>query len=148
MLDSNSSLRLDGSNIAAFFKSRSWTVWRIIGIEGKTTENLFSYGTLQTEAVQLATFGRRLQGRPDVLIGYRLTTIPIEDKNIVSMTGTTHHRNVQFTGISSDIVEGTMFTVTKEELKEADAYEAADDFKRVVGQMGSGVKAWVYLNST
>lgn len=29
------------------------------------TENLFSYGTLQSEAVQLATFGRRLEGTVD-----------------------------------------------------------------------------------
>jgi hypothetical protein len=37
-----------------------------------TTEKLFSYGTLQYEAVQLDTFGRTLLGQKDVLLGYRL----------------------------------------------------------------------------
>ena len=32
---------------------------------------LFSYGTLQQEDVQLATFGRRLTGVSDALVGYR-----------------------------------------------------------------------------
>lgn len=31
-----------------------------------TTELLFSYGTLQLESVQLATFGRKLVGAADV----------------------------------------------------------------------------------
>ena len=31
---------------------------------------LFSYGTLQQEAVQLATFGRLLRGSPDELVGF------------------------------------------------------------------------------
>jgi hypothetical protein len=35
-------------------------------------EYLFSYGTLQDEAVQLATFGRRLSGEPEVLEGFRI----------------------------------------------------------------------------
>jgi len=34
--------------------------------ETPTTELLFSYGTLQLEAVQLSTFGRTLVGTPDV----------------------------------------------------------------------------------
>ena len=42
-------------------------------------EQLFTYGTLQLEEVQLETFGRRLEGRPDDLIGYRLVKITIED---------------------------------------------------------------------
>lgn len=36
------------------------------------SEKLFSYGTLQQETVQLSTFGRKLQGTADVLIGYHL----------------------------------------------------------------------------
>ena len=46
-------------------------------------ENLFSYGTLQTDAVQLETFGRKLAGSPDVLSGYRLSLIPIHDAAVV-----------------------------------------------------------------
>lgn len=100
------------------------------------TESLFSYGTLQTPAVQLATFGRRLQGRPDTLVGYRLTTI---------RSGAAEHRNLQFTGSASDYVEGTVFEVTMKELEQADAYEPAD-YERVSVKLNSGLDAWVYLN--
>jgi hypothetical protein len=41
-------------------------------------EKLFSYGTLQQEGVQLATFGRKLEGRPDQLNGYKLGLLEIE----------------------------------------------------------------------
>src|SRR5689334_5312839 len=40
--------------------------------EEQPAELLFAYGTLQQEAVQLATFGRRLEGVEDALPGYRL----------------------------------------------------------------------------
>ena len=100
------------------------------------TEKLFSYGTLQIEAVQLATFGRRLQGQPDTLVGYRLTTI---------RSGSADHRNLQFTGKASDYVEGMVFDVTRKELEQADAYEP-DGYERVSVKLKSGQDAWVYLN--
>ena len=106
---------------------------------------MFAYGTLQTEAVQLATFGRRLAGQPDALVGYSLTMIQIEDQDFVAASGTAHHRNLQFTGSASALVEGTVFTLTKKELEQADAYEPAG-YKRVLAQLKSGMQAWVYLN--
>ena len=108
-------------------------------------ENLFTYGTLQLEEVQLDTFGRKLEGRPDVLIGYRLVKITIEDEDFVAKSGTAEHRNLQFTGNASDFVEGTVFGVTKEELEQADAYEP-EGYKRVLVQSNSGLKVWVYFN--
>lgn len=111
-----------------------------------TTENLFSYGTLQLEEVQLATFGRRLEGKPDVLVGYRLRMIEIQDRDFVKKSGTAHHRNIQFTGITSDFVDGTVFKVAMKELEQADAYEPAG-YKRVPVKLKSGLNAWVYLNS-
>jgi len=119
-----------------------------MSLEEKETENLFSYGTLQKEAVQLATFRRRLEGNPDILIGYSLTMIPIQDQNVVAKIGATHHRNIQFTGIASDLVEGTVFTVTRKELEQADAYEVPADYIRVLVQLRSGVNAWVYVHRT
>ena len=116
-----------------------------------TTENLFSYGTLQSEAVQLATFGRRLEGTADRLIGYRVTLIPtgvpISKQQLPASLGAKHHRNIQFTGIESDIVEGTTFTVTKHELELADNYETVAGYKRVLVQPASGKNAWVYLHA-
>ncbi|HEU4872996.1 MAG TPA: gamma-glutamylcyclotransferase family protein [Pyrinomonadaceae bacterium] len=108
-------------------------------------EQLFTYGTLQLDDVQLATFGRRLEGRSDVLIGYRLLKITIEDEDFVVKSGTAEHRNLQFTGNSSDFVEGTVFSVTMEELEKSDAYEP-EGYERVLVQLKSGTNAWIYLN--
>ena len=55
------------------------------------TENLFSYGTLQSEAVQLATLGRRLEGNADRLIGYRVIMLAISDHK-PGTNGASHHR--------------------------------------------------------
>lgn len=109
----------------------------------ETTENLFAYGTLQTEAVQLSLFGRRLNGQEDALVGYRLTIIRIDDQAFVAKSGSADHRSLQFTGDSLDFVEGTAFAVTKSELLQADAYEPAG-YTRTLVQLRSGLKAWVY----
>lgn len=119
----------------------------IMSFENTGPENLFSYGTLQREEIQLSTFGRRLEGKPDALVGYKLTAIPIKDQNVIATSGDTHYRNIQSTGIVSDIIEGTVFTVTVKELEKADIYEQDADYKRMLVELESGVKAWVYLNS-
>lgn len=96
------------------------------------TESLFSYGTLQLDEVQLATFGRRLEGKRDVLAGYRV---------VMTKLG---HRNLQFTGNLSDLVEGVVFAVTMKELEQSDAYEP-EGYERVQVQLASGTSTWVYL---
>lgn len=110
----------------------------------RTAQNLFAYGTLQTEAVQLSIFGRRLHGTKDALVGYRLKTVTIDDHDFVSLSGAADHRNLEFTGDPSDSVEGTVFKVTEAELELSDAYEPAG-YKRVLVQSRSGVNVWVYL---
>ncbi len=50
-------------------------------------EYLFSYGTLQDEAVQLTIFGRRLSGEPEVLEGFRIDCLMIEDEEVVATSG-------------------------------------------------------------
>ena len=105
---------------------------------------LFAYGTLQTEAVQLSTFGRTLHGKPDALPGYRLQMIRIKDEDFAAASGTAVHRNLEFTGNSTDAVAGTVFEVTHSELEHSDAYEPAG-YKRGLVQLRSGLKAWVYL---
>ena len=114
-------------------------------MEPQKTENLFTYGTLQLEEVQFATFGRKLEGRPDVLIGYRVVMITIKDKDFVTKSGTAEHRNLQFTGDESHRLEGTVFPVTQEELEKSDAYEP-DGYERVLVRLQSGTNAWIYLN--
>src|SRR5262249_10868462 len=105
---------------------------------------IFAYGTLQTLAVQRSTFGRRLSGKSDVLVGYLLRMIRIDDREFVAASGTADHRNLEFTGNDSDVVEGTVFTVTTSELEQADAYEPAG-YQRSLVQLRSGLNAWVYF---
>lgn len=108
-------------------------------------ENLFTYGMLQKEEVQLATFGRKLEGHADALPLYTLKMIEIKDQDFVAKSGTAIHRNLQFTGDPSDFVEGTVYSVTQKELEQSDAYEPAG-YKRVLVQLRSGANAWVYVN--
>ena len=63
----------------------------------------------------------------------------------MATTGATHHRNFQSTGVASDVVEGAVFAVTKQELEQADEYEKAAGYGRVLVQLESGVSGWVYL---
>jgi hypothetical protein len=52
---------------------------------------LFSYGTLQLEEVQRATYGRLLEGEPDVLVGYRLVPLTITAPEVVALSGEPVH---------------------------------------------------------
>ena len=110
-------------------------------------ELLFSYGTLQSEAIQLATFGRKLHGAEDALVGYRVKIIRIEDLDFVAASGTEAHRDLEFTGDPADYVEGTVYKVTPSELEQADAYEP-NGYKRVLVQSRAGRNVWVYLQTT
>lgn len=109
-------------------------------------EHLFSYGTLQSESVQLSTFGRRLNGSADALVGYRLRMIQIADKEFVAASGAEYHRTLEFTDNPSDLVEGTVLAVTQQELEQADAYEPTS-YERVQVKLRSGTKAWVYQSN-
>ena len=109
------------------------------------TELLFAYGTLQQEAVQLATFGRKLEGKADAVCSYSLRMIHVADADFVAASGTANHRNLEFTGDPADVVEGTAFIVTSTELQQADAYEPTGYTRHLV-QLRSGLTAWVYLS--
>jgi gamma-glutamylcyclotransferase (GGCT)/AIG2-like uncharacterized protein YtfP len=110
------------------------------------TERLFSYGTLQLEAVQLATFGRLLNGQPDHLPGYALSQLKIQDAAVVATSGKTHHPIVVRTGHARDRVEGTVLLITADELAHADAYEVKE-YRRDRVALASGISAWVYVDA-
>lgn len=109
------------------------------------TENLFSYGTLQQEAVQLATFNRLLTPCTDELLGYKLEMIEIKDEAVLAKSGLSHHPILKHTGNVTDCIKGSVFAITKKELHQADAYEV-DDYKRIAVQLSSGKTAWVYVS--
>lgn len=104
---------------------------------------LFSYGTLQQEAVQLSTFGRRLQGRPDELVGFELSVFEVKDPAFVATSGKAHHAIVRFNGRDDSRVTGTVLELTDVELTSADTYEP-EGYQRVSTTLASGRQAWVY----
>ena len=107
---------------------------------------LFSYGTLQQEAVQLSTFGRLLRGEPDELIGFEQAFFKIEDLEFVATSGTAHHAIVRFNGRHDSRVSGTVFEVSDSELARADEYEPAG-YTRISTMLASGRRAWVYADA-
>ena len=107
--------------------------------------SLFSYGTLRYEKVQLETFGRILEGQPDRLIGYRLSSVKITDPKVLAMSGEAVHPMLIWTGDTGDEVDGVVFQVSQAELQKADAYEVAD-YQRVEAPLQSGGKTWVYVS--
>ncbi len=110
-------------------------------------ENLFSYGTLQSEAVQLATFNRTLTGTPDLLSGHALSLVEIDDPQVVATSGKTHHPIVHYTGAIEDTVAGTVFQITAAELRQSDEYEVGA-YVRTAVVLASGLHAWVYVSAT
>jgi gamma-glutamylcyclotransferase (GGCT)/AIG2-like uncharacterized protein YtfP len=111
-----------------------------------TTIHLFSYGTLRQEKVQLETFGRRLEGRPDALPGYRREMVRITDPRVIATSGADHHPIVVPSDDPADAIDGAVFEITVAELAAADAYEVSD-YKRVAVRLKSGLDAFVYVQA-
>jgi hypothetical protein len=107
---------------------------------------LFSYGTLQQDDVQLATFGRLLCGRPDVLPGYERSLVAIEDPGVVATSGKSHHPIIRRSGNAGDRIDGTVYEITDAELTSADTYEDTA-YRRDEVTLDSGTKAWVYVDA-
>lgn len=107
---------------------------------------LFSYGTLQDRAVQLASFGRELAGSSDALPGYTTSLLAIRDQSVIEKSGKSHHAIAERSGNLSDQVPGMVFRITPEELLAADRYEVSD-YTRVQVTLKSGLRAWAYVRA-
>ncbi len=117
-----------------------------MNINDTHTEKLFSYGTLQYESVQQANFGRKLQGKMDSIVGFKLEQVTITDPHVLAVSGEATHPVMKHTGNASDQIAGVVFDISPKELEQADAYEVAD-YKRILVQLNSGVQAWVYVSA-
>jgi hypothetical protein len=51
-----------------------------------------------------------------------------------------------YTGRAADVVSGTVFAVTPDEIQNADSYEVTA-VKRVAVVLESGVRAWAYVDA-
>jgi gamma-glutamylcyclotransferase (GGCT)/AIG2-like uncharacterized protein YtfP len=108
---------------------------------------LFAYGTLRHRQVQLALFGRELDGKPDALVGYKLSPLQITDPMVVAISGTSQHTMLCETGDSRDQVPGLVFEVSPGEITAADEFEVSD-VKRVSLRLASGKEAFVYVSAS
>jgi predicted enzyme related to lactoylglutathione lyase len=123
-----------------------WEPRAVTAVSEVPTELLFSYGTLQLDAVQMATFGRQLAGTSDALERFELVPLTIADESVVAISGKAVHTMAKFTGRTADVISGTVFRVSPDELRNADRYEVAA-VKRVALVLQSGVTAWVYVDA-
>ena len=55
------------------------------------SDRLFSYGTLQQDEVQLASFGRLLKGAADALVGFKQEMVEITDPDVLAKSGKRFH---------------------------------------------------------
>ncbi len=114
-----------------------------MGAGERHDQRLFCYGTLRVEKVQLAVFGRRLEGEPDAVAGFRLDSVEIDDPALIARSGAAVHPILIATGDPADQVAGTVFRIDAAELAAADAYEGPP-YVRARAPLASGGSAWVY----
>jgi gamma-glutamylcyclotransferase (GGCT)/AIG2-like uncharacterized protein YtfP len=107
---------------------------------------IFSYGSLQEEAVQISIYGRALRGDPDELLDCVCTKIEVPKWHKAAAKGVTHYVNVSFMPGSRSRIPGTVLEITDSELAASDSYERDAEYIRVMTTLASGRSAWVYLS--
>jgi hypothetical protein len=107
---------------------------------------LFSYGTLQQDAVQLANYGRLIDGEPDALLGYKLAELLIVNPHVVTVSGKSVHLIARPSGDPTARVIGTLLYLTQAELEATDAYEDKS-YSRIQVTLESGRPAFVYVGA-
>ena len=112
-------------------------------MSGAATVALFSYGTLRQPEVQIANYGRLLEGEPDMLTSYRLKPVEIADPEVVRISGKAVHSIAVASGGADDRITGLVFMLTEAELAATDAYESGA-YSRIQVMLESGRSAWVY----
>jgi len=106
----------------------------------------FSYGSLQQEPVQLSIYGRVLRGEPDALIDCVRSLIEVPKSHKAAAAGVTHYATVTFTPGSGSRVAGTLLELTDAEFVATDAYERDSEYVRVLADLASGRRVWVYVS--
>ena len=100
------------------------------------TAQLFVYGTLTEPETQKKVLGKIVDGVPDVLEGYRKSTIIIHGNSYPDIVKA-----------SSFSVDGLVIPVTTDELELIDNYET-DWYNRIKVVLKSGKQVWVYVGNS
>ena len=114
------------------------------------TEDLFSYGTLQSSVVQEANFGWARPVNPDALLGFRIEPITIIDAEVIEASETNQHPILRcFVDVAdvadvADVVGAMVLELTSDELRASDEYEV-DDYRRIEVTLASARRARVYV---
>jgi gamma-glutamylcyclotransferase (GGCT)/AIG2-like uncharacterized protein YtfP len=95
--------------------------------------SLFVYGTLLDPHIQTSVFGKIIEGKSDLLFGYKV---------IQKLFKSGIYPAIVHDGAS--ITTGKVLQVNDHDLQFADLYEG-DEYKRVTMMLESGINAWVYV---
>jgi len=121
-----------------------WVVGHFCAYPWAMSDAIFSFGTLQLEAVQQSLFGRSVPTVPDALAGWKVGEITIIDPQVIATSGTDRHPALLPTGDDNDVVTGAVLEVNDDELAAADYYERVS-YRRLAVTLESGRQAWVYV---
>lgn len=105
---------------------------------------LFAYAFLRLSSTQRTLFGRVPEARDDVLVGYTIDYLEVDDERIAHVSGATTHPILRATGNRLDKVVGRLLEISELELEAADELEARGYTRREV-ELVSGTRAWVYV---
>jgi len=100
----------------------------------RTTQLLFSYGLIRDEKAQLSVLERKLKGKPDTMVGYKIYDKLLKNK----------YPAITKTHNPKDMVQGMLFNVSNLDLFKIDTYKSLV-YSRTSVTLKSGTKAWVYM---
>ena len=96
---------------------------------------MFSYGTLMDDEIRTRILGKNINVKPDILEGYTITVHPV----LISYPVVKPNKD--------DFVNGVVFDVTENDIKDLDMYETKY-YKREEVVLKSGVKSMVYIENS
>ncbi len=102
-------------------------------------ENLFVYGTLQQEKIQIDIFGKRVPGKKDILPGYEKYTIRIPEN-----AGGSSYPAIKPSLKNESKVKGIVLPIQEKDLILTDRYEGNSYFRKKL-KLESGISAWTYI---
>ena len=96
---------------------------------------IFAYGTLKDPRIRKEVTGRDIEAKEDIIAGFCMDKIILDCIEYPILTPCTTLKNS---------VQGVVFTVNDNELKDIDKYES-DAYQRIKVRLTSGIDAWVYV---